>query len=69
MVGVFGGDDGRHGASGPFAEQDLWLLRLAAVEAGKWVGGRPGRRSNCDAFELVDQDGAGDHRQELSIVA
>ena len=41
----------------------------AAAEAGKWVYGRPGRRSNCDACQLVSQDGAGDHRQELSIVA
>src|SRR5664280_3795138 len=39
----------------------------AAVEAGKWGCGRPGRRSHCDAYELVTQDGAGDHRQELSI--
>ena len=49
--------------------QDSWPLRLAAVEAGKWGCGRPGRRSHCDAYELVTQDGAGDHRQELSIVA
>src|SRR5437588_1869540 len=35
----------------------------------KWCCVRPGRRSYCDAVELVDQDGAGDHRQELSIVA
>src|SRR5664280_1899912 len=41
----------------------------AAAEAGKWGYGRPGRRSHCDAYELVTQDGAGDHRQELSIVA
>jgi hypothetical protein len=41
----------------------------AAAEAGKWGCGRPGRRSHCDAYELVSQDGAGDHRQELSIVA
>src|SRR5664280_2206354 len=49
--------------------QDSWPLRLAAVDAGKWGCGRPGRRSHCDAYELVSQDGAGDHRQELSIVA
>jgi len=49
--------------------QDSWPLRLAAVEAGKWGCGRPGRRFHCDAYELVHQDGVGDHRQELSIVA
>jgi MoaA/NifB/PqqE/SkfB family radical SAM enzyme len=49
--------------------QDPWPLRLAAVEAGKWGCGRPGRRSHCDACQLVTQDGVGDHRQELSIVA
>src|ERR1035437_4572561 len=38
----------------------------AAAEAGKWGYGRPGRRSHCDAYGLVTQHGAGDHRQELS---
>jgi hypothetical protein len=52
-----------------FSSQDFWPLRLAAVEAGKWGCGCPGRRSHCDACQLVTQDGAGDHRQELSIVA
>ena len=54
---------------GKFSGQDFWPLRLAAVEAGKWGCGRPGRRFHCDAYELVGQDGVGDHRQELSIVA
>jgi hypothetical protein len=49
--------------------QEPGPLRWAAVEAGKWGRARPGRRSYCDALKLVDQDGVGDHRQELSIVA
>jgi hypothetical protein len=45
-------------------------VALAAVEAGKMAAAfvRDADR-NCDALKLVDQDGAGDHRQELSIVA
>jgi transposase len=53
--------------SGKTRHGNRWLG--AAVEAGKWGRVRPGRRSYCDALELVDQDGVGDHRQELSIVA
>ena len=66
---VFGGED--EGLLDPVdvPGQDFWPLRLAAVEAGKWGCGRPGRRFHCDAYELVGQDGVGDHRQELSIVA
>src|ERR1035437_7610410 len=41
------------------SDEDSWPLRLAAVEAGKWGCGRPGRRFHCDAYELVDEDGAG----------
>src|SRR5674476_31195 len=41
------------------SHQDSWPLRLAAVEAGKWGCGRPGRRFHCDAYELVHQDGVG----------
>jgi hypothetical protein len=52
-----------------FTQEDSWPLRLAAVEAGKWGRGRPGRRFHSDACELVQEDGGGDHRQELSIVA
>ena len=74
-VSQTGNDRAAHGLTG-FARavwrnsgQDSWPLRLAAVEAGKWGCGRPGRRFHCDAYELVGQDGVGDHRQELSIVA
>jgi hypothetical protein len=55
--------------TGLFRLKDAWPLRLAAVEAGKWGCGRPGCRFRFDAGQLVLKDGAGDHRQELSIVA
>ena len=42
-----------------FRLKDPWPLRLAAVEAGKWVCGRPGRRFRFDACQLVLKDGAG----------
>src|SRR5664280_2855866 len=50
--------------------QEPGPLRWAAVEAGKWALGsvRDADRTVMPS-ELVSQDGSGDHRQELSIVA
>src|ERR1035437_10927354 len=41
------------------SDEDSWPLRLAAVEAGKWGCGRPGRRFRSDVPSLVAADGAG----------